>query len=456
MNSVLAQLNSGLDDATSIAASVQDGTRTATEVLANAHDLGDKHNALVTENWARAEQDAAEIDRRRAAGERLGPLAGVPMTVKDVIAVAGIKATAASRAFADNIAAVTAPVVARLIAADAIVIGKTNCPEFAFGTTCSSPLLGTTGNPRYPDRSPGGSSGGEAAALAAGVSALGIGTDFGGSLRWPAQCVGITSLRPTAGRLAQQGQLPGAAGDMTGASAPTGMQGWVQTIGPLARSVRDLALVFEILAGPAPARGTTPLRIAWSDGSALGPVRKEVTALLTDLAARLASNGHQVTEHRVLFADCLPAYNRLRDVDPMRDHLAAIAGREHLITAQNRATIENSVRATTFELYEAEAVARTIQRQALGIFANHDIVLLPVAGGPACDPDGQLDIDGTLSGGWELMAQCRAVSLTGAPVVSLPVGLSSEGWPLSVQIIAAPQQDWLALAFAAELEQCTG
>ncbi|MFE1595725.1 amidase [Nocardia sp. NPDC058705] len=463
MSSLLARLNTDFEDATATVDALRTGRVTATQVLEcarRAAESGRSINAFVTEDWEGAEVVAAAIDARRAAGESLGVLAGVPFSVKDVIAVAGLPATAASKAFADSIAAVTSPVVQRFLDADAVLIGKTNCPEFAFGTTCTSPLLGATANPRFPGVSPGGSSGGEAAALAAGISAFGIGTDFGGSLRWPAQCVGITALRPTAGLLAAHGQLPGAGGDMGHDlnAAPTGIQGWLQTIGPLARSVRDLTMLFEVMTD---APSTEPpvgdrLRVAWSDGTALGPVRREFITLMGELAEALSAAGHQVSSVPDVFADCLSAYNHLRAVEPMVDHVAAITGVADLISAANRRTIDDSLRASPADVDAAACAARSAQTAARTIFADHDIVLLPVAGGPACDPDGRLDIDGNTLEGWELMGQCRAVSLVGAPVVSLPVGLSANGLPLSVQVIAAPGHDRQALAFAAVLENLTG
>ncbi|MGW4352486.1 amidase [Nocardia sp. NPDC004582] len=457
MTSLLARLNAGLTDATALAAAVRDGTLSAAAVLERAREASVRtEKAFITGNWAAAAEAAAALDARRARGERLGPLAGVPISVKDVIAVAGLPATAGATAFAGNIATVTAPAVRRLLAADAVLVGKTNCPEFAFGVTCESPLLGATGNPRYPEVAPGGSSGGEAAALAAGASALGIGTDFGGSLRWPAQCVGVAALRPSAGTIPAQGQLPGAAGDLghDPDAAPGGMQGWLQTIGPMARSVRDLSLAFDVLTGGSPDPSVTgPLRVAWSDGAHLGPVRGEVTALLADIAERLAAHGHTVTNVPRVF-DCLAQYNRLRAVDPLRDHLAAITDVAGVITAANRDTIAASLRARPAETAAARREAERARSTALEVFDRADIVVLPVAGGPACDPGGRLEVDGRVLAGWELMGQCRAVSLTGAPAVSIPLGVSAEGLPLSVQIVAAPGFDRRALRAAAEIETC--
>lgn len=461
--SVLGELNGNTLDATAIAEAVRTGSLSAVDVLAAARTraqspAGRAMNAFITEDWDRAARAAAAVDRRRSAGEELGPLAGVPFSVKDVIAVAGLPITGASKAFADLLATTTAPAVQRLLDADAILIGKTNCPEFAFGVTCESPLLGRTGNPRFPANTPGGSSGGEAASLAAGISALGVGTDFGGSVRWPAQCVGITALRPGVGSVPGDGQVPGVGGNFgtegTVPEASPGMQGSFQTVGPMARSVRDLRTAFLIMsgAGSTPGARERAYRIAWSDGAALGPVRAEVTALMERLAAALAAAGHTVGEQPDLFADCLSPYNRLRAVDPMVDHAAAVKGREGGVTAANLRTIEASFAATAADVELAWHAATSAQAAARAQIAAVDIALIPVAGGPAGDADGRLDIDGRTAEGWEIMGHCRAVTLTGCPAVSLPVGLSAEGLPLSVQIVAGPGAELTALDFAAMLE----
>jgi len=476
--SVLGELNGSVLDATAIAEAVRGGSLAAVDVLAAARTLaqspaGRAMNAFITEDWDRAARAAAAVDRRRQAGEDLGPLAGVPFSVKDVIAVAGLRITGASKAFADTVATTTAPAVQRLLDADAVLIGKTNCPEFAFGVTCDSPLLGRTGNPRFPANTPGGSSGGEAASLAAGISALGVGTDFGGSVRWPAQCVGIAALRPGIGSVPGDGQVPGVGGSFgasgTVPAASPGMQGSFQTIGPLARSVRDLRTAFLIMSGadprvvaerqessgrPEPSEGSgRAFRIAWSDGAALGPVRAEVTALMERLAAALAAEGHTVRHQPDLFADCLAPYNRLRAVDPMTDHAAAVRGREDGVTAANLQTIQSSFAATAADVEIAWQAANAARSAALTQITAVDIALLPVAGGPAGDADGRLNIDGQSAEGWEIMGHCRAVTLTGCPAVSLPVGLSAEGLPLSVQIVAGPGAELTALDFAAMLEK---
>lgn len=452
--------------AAAIAGQVRAGTASAVAIIderraaaAGQPDL----NAIVAANWDAAAQTAARIDARRARGDRLGALAGVPITVKDVVAVSGLGITAGSRAFAQTVATTTAPAVQRLIDEDAIVLGKTNLPEFALGSTCGNELFGPTANPRYPGRSPGGSSGGEAAAVASGISTIGVGTDYGGSLRWPAQCTGIVSLRPTAGRVDPTGQVPGLGGSMGAGSiawpSPTSLQGQTQVIGPLAATIADLQLALGIMqrpGPPAPAGRGRPLRIGWSDGHRIGATRVEFAEATRAAARRLATVGHEVSARPDAFDQCLSPFNHLRAIDPMHDHAQAVLGAEAQVSTACLETFRASMGASPKDLAEGWRAAIEARAAALAIFDDVDIVLVPVAGGPACWPDSSVDIDARVVQGWELMAHCRAVSLTGAPSVSVPIGESVEGLPISVQVVAAPWDDYLALAVAAQLETLCG
>lgn len=454
-----------LPDATALADLVRTGRHSARKILAEARSRASATSGLgafLREDWDGAAVAAAEVDRRRARGEDPGPLAGVPFSVKDVIAVAGLQLTGGSAAYAANVASFTATAVRRLQEAGAVVVGKTNCPEFAFGAITESPVGGRTLNPRYPGFTPGGSSGGEAAAVAAGITALGLGTDYGGSLRWPAQCVGITALRPTPRTVPDLGVVPGAGGWFgTGTPAPPAarLQAATQVIGPLARSVRDLRTALAVLRQTGAPAGTSPgwhvpgnVAVAWSDGAGLGPVRREVSGMMSALAERIAPEVRAVKQVPDLFAESLAAYNRLRPLDPMVDHAAAITGREHLVSPANLDVVHRSMGTDPRELAAAIASSEQARARDLAVFDAADIVLLPVAGGPACDLSGKLDIDGQSIVGWEIMGQCRAVTMVGAPVVSLPVAVSSEGLPLSVQVVARPGADALALDFAEWLE----
>jgi amidase len=174
--------------------------------------------------------------------------------------------------------------------------------------------------------------------------------------------------------------------------------------------------------------------------------------MIASLAEQISPEVRTLTHVPDLFAGSLAAYNRLRPVDPMIDHAAAVAGKEHLILPANLDVIRRSLETDARELEAAFAESEQARRLDLAVFDTADIVLLPVAGGPACDVSGELDIDGQSIFGWDIMGQCRAVTMVGAPVVSLPVALSSEGLPLSVQVVTRPGADALALDFAEWLE----
>lgn len=226
-----------------LASAIAEGTITAREAveahIARIERVNAALNAVVVKRYDDARTEAGAVDRRRAAGEALPPLAGVPITVKECLDLAGTSSTfgipgrASARAVSDN------PYVARLRAAGAIVIAKTNVSQLLIFTETDNPVFGRTNNPWNVERSSGGSSGGEAAIVASGGSALGIGTDIGGSVRIPAVFCGISSLRPTAGRCPDPGR----------ASVPAGQRAVVSQIGPLARHVDDLALALALING---------------------------------------------------------------------------------------------------------------------------------------------------------------------------------------------------------------
>ena len=449
--------------------------RSVIEATRRLYAVSQDVNAFLSTGFEEALDRADTLDRRIAAGHDVGPLAGVPVSVKDVIAVAGLPVTAASRAFHGETAVVTAGAVRRLEDAGAVVIGKTNCPEFAFGVTCTSPEGGTTENPLADslglDLTPGGSSGGEAASLAAGLSALGVGTDFGGSIRWPAQCTGIVGLRPTAPALVGEGvvtvpmdgQVPGAGGAMGIVPGETvvpsdSCQGLLQVPGPMARTVGDLATAWEVMSGAPVVDPVEPLRIAWSTGEQIQVVGEAVAAAAASAAERLDGAGHTVVERPEVFTGLVGPYNAWRDAEALRDHRAAVRGREALLAASTRVSVEAEP-GDDEDAAAARAAALEARAVALEVFDEVDLVVLPVAPGPACGPDGRMAVGGADGAdsvelaGWELMFHCRAVTLTGCPVVSVPVATDpASGMPLSLQLVAAPGREDVALAVARELE----
>ena len=200
-------------------------------------------NAIVTLDEAKAREKARLADEAVAKGNLWGPLHGVPVTFKDVFETAGLRTTAGHKPLAEHVPDHDATVVARMRAAGAIALGKTNTPALAMDTQCENSLFGRTNNPWDAERTPGGSSGGEAAALAAGMAPLGLGSDVGGSVRIPAHYCGVFCLKPTEGRVPQSGHVP---------PLPNATN-WIRHFvvsGPLARSVEDLRLALRIIAGP--------------------------------------------------------------------------------------------------------------------------------------------------------------------------------------------------------------
>ena len=216
------------------------GSTSAAEVcrehLARIEQANPKLNAFNTITRDRALERAAAIDRRRAAGDALGPLAGVPIALKDNMCVNGVRTTASSRILDTFVPPYDATVVRKLEAADAIIVGKTNCDEFAMGSSNENSAYGPVLNPWALDRTPGGSSGGSAAAVAARLTPLALGSDTGGSIRQPASLTGVVGLKPTYGRVSRYGLIALASS--------------LDQIGPFARTVGDAALALSILAGP--------------------------------------------------------------------------------------------------------------------------------------------------------------------------------------------------------------
>lgn len=246
--------------------------------LARLAEIEPVINALVVRRFDEARREAAQADRDRQQGRTLGPLHGVPVTIKECLDVAGTASTLGIRGRALQVASNDGPLVARLRAAGAVVLGKTNVPQLAMYLETDGPLFGRTNNPWNPQRSPGGSSGGEAALIAAGGSPLGLATDAGGSIRQPAHCCGVCGLKPTAGRLTQ-GDLPVTTIRQGRVFMPANLAGLHAILqpGPLARSVADLDLALQVLAAPGQHEfDPTVPPIDWPDWRRVDPGRLRV------------------------------------------------------------------------------------------------------------------------------------------------------------------------------------
>ena len=427
-------------------------------------------NAAVTIRREAALREAEQLQSAVDAEQPVGVLCGVPFTVKDVIATAGTTTSCGSAAFLDNVPDTDAVAVRRLREAGAVLIAKTNCPEFAFGVTSDNVIHGVTRSPWGP-HSPGGSSGGEAALVAAGASAVGIGTDYGGSLRWPGQCCGVLALRPGVGRVDGTGQLPEVGGRMDGTApaAPDDLsvQRRFQVVGPIARTVRDLAItlavisadpeLLEIAIGQGPEQAAAALEgvsVGWMAFESSQRVGAGVQLVIAAAAAALADIGVAVEETPGVMDGLHDAFNELRATDRLADLRAAVGARRDLLGATARTILDSAPLSDADPVPLQGELARLRQRVARQL-KRTPVLLLPVAATAACSLDGTAIVDGELLSGFELMAQCRAVTALGMPALSLPVG-QDNGLPVSVQVVTGPGREDLALRVGLVLEQLLG
>ena len=275
--------------AAELIAQVASGAASAREIIEShirrIEEVNPSLNAMVVPLFERARADADSVDRARACGEQLGPLAGLPFTVKESFDVAGTPTTMGLTSFANRRATADAPYVARLREAGAILLGKTNVSQLLMGNESDNPLYGRTRNPWNPDRSPGGSSGGEAALIAAGGSPLGLGSDIGGSVRLPAHACGIHAIKPTSGRLTMYGH----------ALLFPGQEAIQAQPGLLARRVDDLDLALRLLS-PLQQTASGVLRIGFFTGNGIVAPAPSLRRAVTEAAAALEKYGAQVEE----------------------------------------------------------------------------------------------------------------------------------------------------------------
>ncbi len=415
-------------------------------------------NAVVTLN-ERALDDARDLERRLARGEPAGPLCGLPVGIKDVTPVAGLRTTFGSPLYADYVPGEDALVVQRLRAAGAIVLGKTNCPEFAAGGNTFNEVFGRTRNPWDPAKSAGGSTGGGAAALATGMIALAEGTDLGGSLRIPASFCGVVGLRPSVGLV------------------PTHPADWVwdtlQVTGPMARTAADVALMLQAVAGPSPraplgaplagrdfvaavAAGVPRgLRLAYCPDIAGIGIDPGIEAVCRAAAFTLAEAGAVVEEIALDLADARPAFLALRGlwfVSWMSQRLDRIDELGANVRNNTRAGLETAVR----DLGAAEQVRGALWHRFRQLFERFDHLLTPCMAVPPFPVE--QNYPDTIAGrkmetyvDW--IAPTFVLSLTGLPVCSVPCGLDPGGLPVGLQIVGRPSAEEAVLALAHALER---
>jgi amidase len=457
-----------------IARRVRSGAWLATEVIQQVLDkidrLNPKLNAVIATRHEDALRDARAIDERVRLGLPVGRFAGVPFTAKDTIATTGLAATCGSNVMPGRTTDPDATAVARMRAAGAVLVGKTNCPEFGLSIVTSNPRYGDTANPVGPF-TVGGSSGGEAAAVAAGLSVIGLGTDFGGSVRWPSQCTGVVGLRPTVGRVPASGQLPGV--DTAGICPPNPrtLQGRLQVIGPLGRTVEEVELALRVMAGPdgldpfavpVPLRSSSAVRLdrleirfAGQFGSV--KVDQQVAQALCGSVEVLARHGLKTTPGLPPALEyAADLYAQLRAADPLMEIRAASFGRQDELTDAIRRTLSCSVSSTEDELGVLWAERDRLRHELLRWLRGNRLLCLPVAVVPPfLTGMGLPSLNAQQLTEAEIVAPCRVTALFGLPSISVPCGFSADGAPLSLQLVAPPFREDLVLATARCLQSET-
>ena len=435
--------------------------------LVNAHFRQiAKHNPQINAFVVLLEEEARSAARMAEAaimgGEALGPLHGVPVSVKDSFDMAGLPTLCGSKFRLDHRAAEDATAVARLRAAGAIVLGKTNCPEFLSNYESDNYITGRTNNPWNPQRTSGGSSGGESAAISAFFSAGGIGSDGGGSVRIPAHFCGIAGLKPTPGRVSAAGHYP-----LIG--HPGGLLG---VAGPMARTANDVRLLFSVLAGydsqdpfsaPVPLRGPSidNMRVGLMEQFYDVPVEPGTRDVVRKAALLLEKIGFKVDPFKPrgierapnvwwFFFGLLPA-RLTRQLFEGREQDAHWTGTEFLAASLGQP--EPSANDVLVNLAARDRMRAAVLREMETV----PLILSPVCGVPAFrHRERKWKTDSRPIGLFEAMMPVTPWNLLGMPAVTIPFGMSADGLPIGVQLIGRPYEEERILQVAARLEEARG
>lgn len=448
-------MNPCFETATRLARAIRNGRLSSVEAtrahLDRIERVNGPLNALVLVDEAGAMRAARAADRVRGQNKPLGPLHGVPITIKEAFDVAGLKTTSSHPPLADNVAREDASVVARLRAAGAVILGKTNVPELCADFQTNSLIFGTTLNPWDQRRTPGGSTGGGGAAVAARLSPLELGSDIGGSVRNPAHFNGIFSLKPTEWRVPARGHVP----DLPGATRNTRYMG---TFGPLARSVDDLELALRIIAGPdgheieaapvplGPTSRLTAkgLRIAVLASNPLVPVSADTGSVVEATAKLLSKAGARVKRAQPEDLDWQQGWDDWSDLfQYMIQSEKPLAERERQFDRlkspdPTRRSVARAARLSMAQFFAVLDRRDRIARQCETFLDHYDAWLMPVMPDAAFIRQSQklpLKVDGVdhpyffAGTSYNFLA-----NLTGQPSIVLPCGFSKDGLPIGLQL----------------------
>jgi amidase len=483
---ILSHASSAFDpfvDATTLAAALARREISSREALETYLARIERHNsalnAVVTLDAERALAEADAADAELARGESRGPLHGLPITIKDSLATAGLRTTSGAKALAEYVPPQDAVAVGRLRAAGAIIFGKTNLPEWAGDAQSYNALFGTTNNPWDLHRTPGGSSGGSAAAIAAGLSALELGSDLGGSLRIPAHFCGVYTLKPTAGIVSSQGHIPPPPGRLSEAD--------VGVVGPLARSAADLDLALAAIAGADAERGSawrlelppprasslTEYRIAaWLDDP-YATIDGEIVALSERLVAALREVGARVdVEARpaVPLAEQHEIAQRLIQGQmaswlPEEDFQSLLARAAAAPAADDSPPVRwaRNITQRARDLQQVEERRLHLKAAWAEFFRDYDVLLCPVMPTVAIPHDHLPDVDartivvnGVTRPYGDQFSWLQAIGVAHLPAVVVPVGLTAAGLPAGIQVVAPLYADRTAIDVAARIAAVSG
>jgi aspartyl-tRNA(Asn)/glutamyl-tRNA(Gln) amidotransferase subunit A len=451
-------------DATTLAAHIRTKQLSSREVVQAHLDrigaVNPKINAVVTLMAEDALKSADAADKAVTSGGPLGPLHGVPFSIKDALDTAGVLTQRGSKLFAGNIPDRDATAVSRFKAAGGIPLMKTNLPEFSAWTESDNRVTGRTNNPWNLERTPGGSSGGESAALASGMSPIGIGSDVMISVRGPAAFTGVAALKATHGRVPYTGHYPNI------------ISHWWH-VGAMARTIGDVALGYSILNGPDDIDGYAihardaeagagriagqPIRIGWVSDAAFGPVDPEITAAIGTAAAQLADLGCHVEEVALPFLGepfSTMATLVYGEIVPLIKTLSA--GREDQLHAVAAGMIAMSDPSFA-DFAAAHAQVETLRSAFASFFQKYDVLLCPVNPMTATPHGAQeLVVNGRTVPWTHVMSATCPFNMTGLPALSVPYGFSSEKLPIGIQLVAKWLDETTILRLGAMLERRGG
>ena len=424
-------------------------------------EVNPRLNAIVSLRPEAALDEADAADRHAGAGPPLGPLHGLPIAIKDLQDTAGIRTTYGSRAFAEHVPEADSLLVARLRAAGAIVVGKTNTPEFGVGSHTFNEVFGATRNPWALDRSPGGSSGGAGASLAAGMLPIADGSDHGGSIRNPASFNNVVGLRPTPGLVPDSG-----AGDVWDTAS---------VVGPMARTVGDLALMLTAICAPDPQSPLSHgdpaafagelngelagLRIAWCPDVGGLPIEPAVLAVLDEARGRLVALGCHVEEVGLDFGRADEAFETLRALAFARGFGPSLAALRPIAKETLVWNVEQGL------ALDGPAIARAMvaRSEVFGAFASllerFDLLAAPCAQVVPfpIEQEYPVQIAGVAMPhylGW--MRACSRITVSAHPVAAVPAGFTADGLPVGLQLVGRYRGDRRLLEHAAAWEAASG